>query len=296
MDTNAIIVNFLRKTGSVILNASQLLENSSKKNTTLVRKGPENRDLYLTKEGHYFWLDKKVYLDRCIIDSGVFEPTSTALVKKIVKKGDVVLDIGANIGYYSVLLSKIVGEKGKILCFEPTSCYQKTLNLNLSANKISNVEVYRFGLSDEKKKLTIYIGECSATMHPAGNNSTGVTEEIELLTLDEFIMDSNLKRIDFIKIDVDGHEPLFFNGAWRTLDQYDPIILLEISHLHYKKAGFTAWDFYESITKRGYLIYDDNLSLIHSEDEFLIKCGNFAYSSNIVISKRKIENPNSDAS
>ncbi len=80
--------------------------------------------MYKTKDGLFYWLNPAKYLDRSMIDEGIFEPHSTRLVKKLVKPGDVAFDVGANIGYYSVLLSKVVGEAGQIFCFEPTARLQ----------------------------------------------------------------------------------------------------------------------------------------------------------------------------
>jgi hypothetical protein len=107
--------------------------------------------------------------------------------------------------------------------------------------------------------------------------------------LDALLKDFPLRKIDFIKVDVDGHEPYFFEGAWETLDKYDPVVFLEVSHLHYLEGGVTAWDFYEKLKAHNYLIYhENNLDEIKTKEEFLIKCGNFAYSTNIIISKKPL--------
>lgn len=256
--------------------------------STLIREGGEI-SLYKTRFGDFFWLNKAKYVDKSIIDTGLFEPHSTEVVRKLVKSGDVVMDVGANIGYYSVILSKLVGEGGKVYCFEPTDHYSYVLQSNIEANNTKNVELIKLGLSNIRQTLDIQVGANSATLHSPGKVPLNFTERIELVSLDEWVVNHNIEKINFIKVDIDGHEPCFLNGAWNTLEKYDPVILLEVSHPHYLDAGFTAWDFYDLLKSRGYRIYHEvNLAEIVTKEDFLIKCGNFAYSANIVISKNDI--------
>lgn len=260
------------------------------KRSKLVIKGDE-RSLYLTKSKDFFWLNETGYIDQNIIKTGIFEPQSTEAVKRLVKKGDIVLDIGANIGYYCIILSKLVGNEGKVIAFEPTEHFGKILKMNLEANEVTNVEVVNIGLSDKEQQLEIDIGPSSATLHsPLGYDIIEAKEVIKLTTLDNFVQQHDIKKIDFIKIDVDGHEPYFFKGAWKALDKFDPIILLEVSHLHYLEAGFTAWDFYNLLKRKNFKIYyEDQFDEIKTKEDFLRRCANFAFSTNIVISRRELE-------
>lgn len=254
--------------------------------SALIAEGGKS-NLYKTRFGDFFWLNKAKYVDKCIIDTGLFEPHSTEVVRKLVKCGDVVMDVGANIGYYSVILSKLVGEEGKVYCFEPTDYYSRVLQSNLDANNTKNVELIKLGLSNARQTLDIQVGANSATLHSPGKVPLNFTERIELVSLDEWVANHNIEKINFIKVDIDGHEPCFLNGAWNTLEKYDPVLLLEVSHPHYLDAGVTAWDFYDLLKSKGYRIYHEvNFAEIFTKEDFLIKCGNFAYSANIVISKK----------
>lgn len=256
--------------------------------SALIAQGGES-SLYKTRFGDFFWLNKAKYVDKSIIDTGLFEPHSTEVVRKLVKSGDVVMDVGANIGYYSVILSRLVGECGKVYCFEPTDHYSNVLQSNLDANNTKNAELIKLGISNVRHTLDIQVGANSATLHSPGKVPLNFSERIELVSLDEWIENHEIKKIDFIKVDIDGHEPCFLAGAWNTLEKYDPVLLLEVSHLHYLDAGVTAWDFYDLLKSRGYRIYHEvNLAEIITKEDFLIKCGNFAYSANIVISKNDI--------
>lgn len=274
------------KIGSKLVFISEIMQLNKSK---LLERGVD-RNLYRTSTNMVFWLNTTGHVDKCIINSGVFEKHATELVMRLIKEDDIVLDIGANIGYYSVILSKLVGPNGKVFAFEPTVHFGRYLRMTVEQNDCVNVEIYQIGLSNKSQEIDIDIGESSATLHSEPLFDPIISKEtIKLTTLDEFIDSHPQQKIDFIKIDVDGHEPLFFEGAWRTLDKYDPIILLEVSHLHYLNAGFTAWDFYDLLKYKKYRIYNEhNMTELKSKEAFLIKCGNFSHSANIVISKRDL--------
>jgi len=246
-------------------------------------------DLYRTPDGDLFWLNRSSYVDQCIVRDGVFEADCVKIVRALVKPGQVVLDVGANIGYYTIILAKLVGPEGRVFAFEPTQHFRTVLERNVAANKLTNVEIISTGLSSKAGKGQIEIGQSTATLHVPGGAQLEASESISLTTLDAFARDRNLERLDFIKVDIDGHEPAFLDGAHDTLTRLDPPILLEISHQHYLEAGVTAWDFFARLQRDGYRIFDEaGLVELTSLVDFLAKCGNFAYSRNILISRKAI--------
>jgi FkbM family methyltransferase len=240
--------------------------------------------------GYDLWLNNTGYIDRQIIAKGEFEPASTRAIKRFVKEGDVVIDVGANIGYYTVLMSRLAGASGKVIAFEPTRHFGGVLAENIAVNKLGNVEVVSSGLSNRAQEMLIDIGPSSATLHsPAGFDAILGHEEITLTTLNDFVKQRAPEKIDFIKVDIDGHEPLFFDGAWDALEKYSPIIIFEVSHLHYLEAGVAAWDFYDLVRSKGYKFYhEDDFAEIKSKENFLRRCANFAYSSNVLITKQAL--------
>jgi FkbM family methyltransferase len=201
----------------------------------------------------------------------------------------VVLDIGANIGYYTVIMSKLVGEQGKVLAFEPAKHFYNVLECTTEVNNLKNVRLFDFGLSSEDAESEISIGEHSATIHwlkdsPRNGGNPLSVEHIRLKKLDGIIDLLDVSRVDFIKIDVDGHEPAFLDGAWETLKKYTPTILMEIDHQHYRKAGYTAWDFYSKLRGKGFHIYSEkDMSEYKNVDSFLVECGNFNAGANIIL-------------
>lgn len=276
----------LGKIGTCALNMAEELRSVK---SELMQYG-ETRSLYRLPAGYDLWLNDTGYIDKQIITKGEFEPTTTRAIERFVKEGDVVIDVGANIGYYTVLFSKLVGGTGKVIAFEPTRHFGKVLRKNIETNSLSNVEVVDFGLSNKTQDLLIDIGPSSATLHsPVGFDAIISHEKISLTTLNDFVKQTNPEKIDFIKVDIDGHEPLFFDGAWVALERYSPIVIFEVSHLHYLEAGVAAWDFYDQVSSKGYrFYYEEDFTEITSREDFLRRCANFAYSSNVIITNRAL--------
>ena len=273
-----MITKYFRNYLSKIERSEYILLNGSR----LIRT-ENGKSLYKTKNGYLFWLDKSKDLDKNIIDTGYFEKESTQMACQLINVGDVVLDIGANIGYYTVIFSNLVGDTGSVYAFEPTKNYSQFLDKNLAINKVKNVKTFNFGFSDEVEIVKIYINNSSATIHPT-TESTNKVESINLTTIDNFVTKEKLKKIDFIKIDVDGHEPAILKGGLKTIKRFRPKILLEVSHLHYLKYGINAWDFYNFLVKNNFEITDVlSGERIADQNDFLIRCGNFCQSSNILL-------------
>ena len=280
------VARILKKIGASALSLSEKLQLEE---PVLVERG-KTRSLYRLPAGYDLWLNDTGYIDKQIIANGVFEPATTRAINRFVKEGDVVLDVGANIGYYTVLLSRLVGKNGKVIAFEPTSHFGDVLRKNIAANKLENVEVVNSGLSNKAHDMRIDIGPSSATLHsPKGFDEVVGHENILLTTLDEYVKKNMLDRVDFIKVDIDGHEPSFFEGAWEALAKFAPTVIFEVSHLHYLEAGVAAWTFYDDVCSKGFrFFYEEDFTEIKSREDFLRRCANFSCSSNVLLSKKSL--------
>lgn len=287
MNTITLLIAYiLRRLGYKLL---AIAENMIRTPAQLVRQGSD-RQLYATADGDLLWLNRAGYLDQQIIETGCFEAESIAAVRKLVQEGDVVLDVGANIGYFTVRFGKQVGSKGRVIACEPTAHYRNVLERNLAENALTNVQVLDYGLSDRANTVSIDVGPSSATMHsPAGFDKVLFQETISIARLDDVAASLALRRLDFVKIDVDGHDPFVLRGAWDTLQEYSPIVLMEISHLHYLQAGITGWEFFSEVHANGFRIYrETNFSEIETLERFLRECCNFDRSSNIILANRPL--------
>ncbi len=231
-------------------------------------------------------LDLRNYVDQCIYKTGYFERSSSIFVENYIKSGMVCLDVGANFGYYTLKMSKLVGGEGKVIAFEPSSVFFSRLSENILLNGSNNIETIQKGMSNFPQSLQLSVGSQSATMHWLTDFSepNPIQESIELITLDEFASSSNIKRLDFIKIDIDGHEIFVLKGGIKTIKRLKPLILLEVSHIHYREANVDIIEFYNFIIyELNYKILLVNEKEVSNLEEFLIKCCDFSHSENILL-------------
>ncbi len=159
-------------------------------------------------------------------------------MKKLNLKEPTILDIGANIGMYSICYSKIF-YKSKIFAFEPVKKNYEILVSNINKNKIKTIYPKNFGFLDKRRTLKIGIPDSKIHERYKKDINDGLFSifaknkkfKIKVITVDNFTKKIKLKRIDFIKIDVEGAESLVLKGANKTIRKYKPIIQLEFNKL-----------------------------------------------------------------
>jgi len=190
----------------------------------------------------------------------IHEEGTTNLFKKVVKPGHVVVDLGANIGYFTLLAAKLVGKDGKVFSFEPEPRNFEYLKTNLALNHYSHASAYQKAVSDQNGKTKLYICAYDSGHHtinqPEGielyrQGRTGETREIEIevVTLDSFLEDKT-EKIDAIKIDVEGAEALAIRGMQRLLKENHKVkIFLEFFPLLIKGMGSSPQDLVELLMK-----------------------------------------------
>ena len=155
--------------------------------------------------------------------SGVFGPRDTQTVKDNVFSGNIVVDLGANIGYFTCLLAKIVGEGGKVFAFEPDPRNLKLLRRNIQENDYKNVIIADKAVSDVNGSCTLYSSQKKFGANRIFESKKKQTHDFipiksETICLDDYFEKQNLlKKIDFIKIDVEGSEFRAFNGMKKIL-------------------------------------------------------------------------------
>ena len=191
-----------------------------------------------------------------ILFGNSYEPEIGILMKHIVKPNDTVLDIGANIGIHSLLLSKLVGEEGKIFAFEPIPYIRNRLHCNKVLNSANNIEIIDCAIGDRNDLVEIiqvqetskFIGSSSLVKNEvlSRNVLQEKTEKIkiQMITLDHFIQQRNLQHIDFIKMDIEGYEYFALLGAKQLLED-PPIMIMEYRSKRIDYLGLTNAQFKE---------------------------------------------------
>ncbi len=164
-----------------------------------------------------------------------YEPYLTELMLSKIKKGDVVLDIGANIGYYAVLFADKVGKKGKVIAIEPDPINFEILQKNIKENKIFNVVAVQAAVGNENKKMKIFESKENFGDHRMWGD--GQSLPVFCRKLDDLLKELEYQKIDFIKMDVQGFESLVIEGGEKIIEKNKPIIFFEYWPWGNKKAG-----------------------------------------------------------
>lgn len=203
----------------------------------------------------------------------VYEKSESKFIKSICFKGMKALDIGANIGYYSTLISQVAGENGLILALEPDPESYKYLDKTINSFKIRNVLPLPIAASDIKQKLPLFISKDNRGDNRLYQNDQ-LREEIEVdcLTIDELLEGNNLKTLDFIKIDVQGYEPKVFKGMKKVIKNSEKLILLtEFWPKGIFQAGENPKDFLRMLRKMEFQLFElksnGSLILLKKENE-----------------------------
>jgi FkbM family methyltransferase len=216
-------------------------------------------ELVLTtaREGTFLLPAKDNAISRQIIEAGIWAQDDVALFRKLVRPGDGVLDVGANIGHHSVVFSRLVGANGRVYAFEPQQRIFNFLCANLALNECHNVRPFQLALGDE----------CGFTRMCPQNFSTEsnwgalpmskrpelqLGETVEVSTVDRTLAQWPLP-VRFVKIDVQTFELFVLRGAQELIRREHPTIFVEISPYWMDKVnGYDHREIYALLRGCGY--------------------------------------------
>ena len=192
---------------------------------------------------------------RLMILTGEHEPATTDLIKSIVKPGMSVFDLGANIGWFTLILSKLVGINGHVYAFEPVPYLFEILKENIQLNGLQNVSIFPLALSNKTG-----VGKLTLNSFQDGDNRLGSESiksnsiDVEITTIDAFCKKHNTK-IDFLKMDIQGSEPKALEGMMTTILQNPQIkIVTEFWLPAIIDLGSSPKDFLDSLENLGFSI------------------------------------------
>ena len=192
---------------------------------------------------------------RYMVLTGKYEEGTMDLMKKEIKSGMNVFDLGANIGMFTLLSSKLVGESGHVFSFEPDPYLFNVLKENLILNNVNNVSIYQIAVSN-----TVGVEKFSMNLEQDGDNrlnSNTMNEnyvEVKTTTIDDFCEKNELK-INFLEMDIQGSEAKVFQGMKQTLKKSPNIkIITEFYPSAIRDTGSSPEDYLSSLENHGLII------------------------------------------
>jgi len=204
------------------------------------------------------------------------EAGEVKFLESIAKEGMNVIDIGANIGITTMALAKKIGRRGKLYSFEPTPEYFNILKKNISSNGLENVKVYELAVTDQIGRVDFYRKELSSgIVFEEGAEKF----EVSTTTVDRFLSEEKIEKIDLINMDCEGSELLILKGAKETLRKNEVKIFCEIHHDFLKQLGQSVEDLVEYLQGLEFQVQSVSLNDLKTGNNFE-KC-EYIYAHNL---------------
>lgn len=194
------------------------------------------------------WIQRQMYL-------GCYERVESRAVAQRLRPGDIFVDVGANVGYFTALAAARVGKKGRVVAIEPSPYAFERLHRMVEQNHLDHVTSLPVGLSSHAGRIQLFVpppgsGNHTPTMVP---NAGGIGVEVSVTTLDACLSQQCIERARMLKLDVEGHEPQVLAGAseslWRGCFDF---ILVEFNELWLGRSGSSPLALLEQLRASGY--------------------------------------------
>lgn len=202
-----------------------------------------------------WWLAQKSALDDDLIHEG-FEDAEMSFVERLLRPGMTVLDVGAHHGLYTLLASRRVGKRGRVIAFEPSPRERKRLQSHVRVNRCKNVTVQSCALGDEHREADLFLVEgredwCNSLRGPQIDGRT-VTVRVDIERVDDVLERLGITQVDFIKLDIEGAELSFLQGARAMLALSRPVILAEVQDVRTRPWGYAAREIVDFLRRADY--------------------------------------------
>jgi len=217
--------------------------------------------------------DKSVFNN--VLSNFYYEDNMIDFYEELLKTDSVCIDAGANVGILSIYMSMFTS--GKIYAFEPVPQIFEALQKTIESNDMKNVEIFNVALGNKNSKETFsfnveHNGGCRTLnefnkgfhVHPLDESI-----EVNMITLDDFVKDHNVDKLDLLKMDVEGFEQQVFEGGINTIEKFRPDIVSEFCHHMIKDVGLNPEQYFDILKKyykNIYLIDRPIMQLIRIKD------------------------------
>jgi len=211
----------------------------------------------------YMFLNPTEHIQQQLFWYGYYEKELSDLLKKMLRTNDVFIDIGANIGYFSLLSAKILPSI-KVFSFEPVKDLFQKMNENFSLNDSKNIVAISAAVGEMNEQRELYLSApdnlgMSSFQQP--ENYSGKKEKVEVIAFDDWFKTSGLKKISLIKLDIEGSELAALKGMRVVLEEQKPALVVEINPETLSQFGLKPLDIYNYLNQLnfdGFLISENS--------------------------------------
>jgi FkbM family methyltransferase len=226
-----------------------------------MQRARELPERVVVRDGLQFLANPAVPIGYHVLFFGEYEPELRQLIRRFVKPGGVAVDVGANVGWHTLLMAKMAAPDGRVLSVEANPSVRERLSQNVKRNGFTNVEIVPRAMADRPQKLTFFAPAhhsfSAGDGHVVGPGDVPDRNSItvEATTLDCLIAEKNLERWDFLKIDVEGFEWPVLQGGSESIARLRPVIAFEFNVEYAGRGGGSEALFRDFFGQRGYTVF-----------------------------------------
>ena len=209
-------------------------------------------------------------------------------LKQFINRDGVVVDVGGHAGQFAKLFSGHLSQQGRVYSFEPGSYARSILACVKKIHGLRNLEIVPYALGSHQKTVSLQTPVKDSGAVGYGLSHTGdttddkrktIAQPVSMTTLDDFVRQRGITRMDFIKIDIEGGEMDFFKGAVDTLKSFAPAVYTEINRDALKRFSYKPCDVYEFMATLSYKPYKINCGAWQEIDKNRFECGDVLFLS-----------------
>lgn len=250
---------------------------------------PLSEDLTMAfgSHGKFLVLRNDIYIGSEIVETGIWAPNDCEVFERLLLPGMTTIDVGANIGHHTTLMSKLVGPTGRVVAIEPQRLIFELLEANLLLNGVRNADAIRACVGDSAGFVhldPVDYGERSnfggiGVLPPDDHDATSIATLGERCRIDRLdsllaVLNPSLTRCDFIKFDVQSYEYFALLGASEIITQFRPTMMVEIAP-HWMSRMYDYREIYRFLWRHGYAI--EHIGGPEIEDGSMRECGQEAF-------------------
>lgn len=193
------------------------------------------------------------YLQLLIYYLGTFEPHCLPYLRGCANKGGTIVDVGANIGFYTLESSLAVGPTGRVISIEAAPPHVEALRKNIQLNGMRNVSLVEVAVGDSVGEATLALPRGgNLGMFTLGPVNSDEPYSVALRPMDDLLAEQGIHSIDLIKMDIEGSEYRALRGAAKTLARYKPALLIELNEVALHRRGSSAREIKDLLSEAGY--------------------------------------------
>ncbi len=234
--------------------------------------GRSFRDVIALPDGRKFYITTISPVKRHLFFTNKYEERDTQIIMRLLKDGDYFFDIGSNFGWYSIAVCDVVAPKGRVVAFDMVPELMAEFKRNIDLNNANNmITVENIALGDHEGVVDyLYssdteMGNFQPEMLKDGSKEISTSAlkhgHARMTTLDQYVTERAILRIDCMKIDIDGAEVPLLRGARTTLATLQPAIVIEVSERGQQAQGHTCREIFEELAQHGYSFYSIRFAL-----------------------------------